>query len=58
MDPALARAHAGHRQPVHPARLQALPELFVVFRRLSDLTIVARTLIVQLQYITDVSSQC
>ena len=33
----------------NPERLQALPELFAVFRRLSDPTIVARTLMVQLQ---------
>ena len=41
-----------------PGHMPGIVELFVVFRRLSDLTIVARTLIVQLQYITDVSSQC
>ena len=45
-----------HRQPFQPSDVQALPEPFAVFRRLSDPTIVARTLTVQLQYITDVAA--
>ena len=42
----------------NPERLQALPEIFAVFRRLSDPTLVARTLIVQLQCITGCQHAC
>ena len=64
MDPALARAHADLVTWLagvivslfNPERLRALSELFAVFRRLSDPTTVARTLMVQLQYITDVAA--